>query len=83
MTSHTSLADRLVMLLLVGAAVALGNTVRILLFVGVIIWSLAKLPWICLIHLNRLFFSGVRAVDRALAPLQVFSQKATAKWMHR
>ena len=79
LTSAKDVADRAVMLLLVAAAIALGNVVRVLLFFAVIIWALAKLPWLCL---SILFGLGMRAVDRTLASLRTLSQSAAASWNH-
>jgi hypothetical protein len=80
MTSEKGVAERAVLFVFVSAAVALGSAVRVLLFFGVIIWALVKLPWL---FLTALFGIGMRAVDRTLAPLHALSQSAAAKWNHR
>ena len=81
MTSEKNFADSTVMLLIVVAAVTLGNAVRVLLFCGVIIWSLAKLPWICLTLLCRIGMGALSS--RILAPLHELSERAAVRFVHR
>jgi hypothetical protein len=81
MMSKKHFAYRAVTLLIVATAITLGNAARVLLFCGVIICSLAKLPWICLNLFCRI---GMAAVDsRILAPLHGFSLRAAARHIHR
>jgi hypothetical protein len=66
--------------LIVGAASALGTILRILLFCGVIIWSIVRVLYICL---AAPFEIGMLAIERALALFQRFSQKTAARWIHQ
>jgi hypothetical protein len=79
-TSEKGSAYRVALFVIGGAAATLGMIARLLLLCGVIIWSIVRLPWICLV---ALFDIGMRVLDGTLTASQTLSHKAVARRIHR